>query len=135
MDQQVIEEKLEALRRAVKRIEDKCPNTPEGLKSSLDLQDIIAANLIRAVQLCVDIAAHIIAGTSVPAPGTMGESFERLVDLSVIERPLADRLRKAVGFRNIAVPTTKPSIGRSCSIFAGGTQMIFENLPKHCRNT
>ncbi len=44
-------EKIESLRRCIQRIEDKKPET-------VDLQDILALNLIRAVQFCVDIGSQ-----------------------------------------------------------------------------
>lgn len=56
MDREVIEQKLESLRRCLQRIETKCPAAAETLAADFDLQDIVALNLSRAVQLCVDIA-------------------------------------------------------------------------------
>ena len=103
MDRTLIDEKLESLRRCVRRIESKRPDRAERLKSDWDLQDIIALNLTRAVQLCVDIAAHLIAESEQPPPDTMAESFDRLRDMEVITNDLARRLKGAVGFRNIAV--------------------------------
>jgi uncharacterized protein YutE (UPF0331/DUF86 family) len=103
MDRRLIEEKLEALRRCVARIEEKCPRSAEQLAADPDLQDIVALNLVRAVQLCVDVASHILAETEVPAPATMGEAFERLAAEGYLEPEIASRLKKAVGFRNIAV--------------------------------
>jgi sugar O-acyltransferase (sialic acid O-acetyltransferase NeuD family) len=73
------------------------------LLTDLDLQDILALNLSRAVQLSVDMGAHIVAQLEVPAPGTMGQTFDLLADQGVLTRELAQQLKKAVGFRNIAV--------------------------------
>jgi len=103
MDKQLIEEKLESLRRCVRRIEQKRPPKAEALVSDWDLQDIIAINLTRAVQLSVDIAAHVLSEADVEAPETMAQSFENLAKAGVIPSELAARLKKAVGFRNIAV--------------------------------
>lgn len=63
MDRHLIEEKLESLRRRIRRIEEKCPASAKTLISNWDLQDILSLNLTRAIQLCVDIAAHIIVET------------------------------------------------------------------------
>ena len=52
---------------------------------------------------CVDIGAHLIAGRDNPAPDTMGQTFDVLAELGVIPHELAVRMKKAVGFRNIAV--------------------------------
>jgi len=103
MDREVIEQKLESLRRCVQRIQAKCPAQADALVADVDLQDIVSLNLSRAVQLSVDIGAHIIAGLDVPPPGTMGQTFDLLADQGVLGTELASRLKKAVGFRNIAV--------------------------------
>lgn len=58
MDWHLIEQKLESLRRCVRRVAEKCPNHADALAKDFDAQDILALNLTRAVQLCVDIGAH-----------------------------------------------------------------------------
>jgi len=103
VDRGVIESKLESLRRCVRRIEQRVPDNAAALASDLDAQDIISLNLTRAVQLCVDIAAHIIAAQEQVPPTTMGESFDRLAEMGVLDETLARRLKKAVGFRNLAI--------------------------------
>lgn len=103
MDRQVIGEKLESLRRCVQRVADKTPMSAAELSRDPDVQDVVALNLMRAVQVCVDIAAHITAEDQLAPPAAMGESFDRLAQQKVIDPALAQRMRKAVGFRNIAV--------------------------------
>ncbi len=103
MDREVVEQKLESLRRCLWRIETKCPQDATVLASDIDLQDIIALNLSRAVQISVDIGAHLIAGMEVMPPGTMGQTFDLLAEAGVLNTQLAGSLKKAVGFRNIAV--------------------------------
>jgi uncharacterized protein YutE (UPF0331/DUF86 family) len=103
MDRDLVETKLESLRRCVERIADKTPPSVDQLVRDPDVQDIIALNLQRAVQLSVDIAAHLIAETDAVPPATMAENFEILRKLQIIDSLLAERLTKAVGFRNIAV--------------------------------
>ena len=103
MDKDVINRKLESLRRCIARITSKMPITQEALRSNYDLQDIIALNLERAVQICVDMAAHVISETEVPPPSTMAESFARLAELQVLPPQLAESLQKAVAFRNILI--------------------------------
>jgi uncharacterized protein YutE (UPF0331/DUF86 family) len=103
MDRDVVEQKLESLRRCLWRIETKCPPNAATLSADIDLQDIISLNLSRAVQISVDIGAHLIAGMDVPAPNTMGQTFDLLHQAGMLNLELAGSLRKAVGFRNIAV--------------------------------
>ncbi len=54
------------------------------------------------MQISVDIGAHLIAGMKVPPPDTMGQTFDLLAQEGVLNNELASRLKKAVGFRNIA---------------------------------
>ncbi len=103
MDRDLIEAKIESLRRCVERIAAKTPSSADHLTHDPDLQDIIALNLQRAVQLCVDLAAHVIADTDARPPSTMAENFIILRDLKILSPPLAERMTKSVGFRNIAV--------------------------------
>ena len=103
MDRDVIEQKIESLRRCVARVHQKCPATADALANDVDAQDILTLNLTRAVQLSVDIGAHIIAARDNPAPDTMGQTFDVLAALGLISPELAVRMKKAVGFRNIAV--------------------------------
>jgi uncharacterized protein YutE (UPF0331/DUF86 family) len=103
VDRTVVERKLEVLRRCVARLRDKRPASAALLAADADLQDVLVLNLSRAVQVCVDIGAHLLSGTGQPVPSTMGETFVRLADAGIISAESARRLRMAVGFRNIAV--------------------------------
>ena len=103
MDREVVEQKLESLRRCVQRIETKCPADAATLVTDFDLQDIVSLNLSRAVQLCVDIGAHLISGLNVAPPDTMGQTFDILAESGLLTAELAHNLKKSVGFRNIAV--------------------------------
>jgi len=103
MDKEVISAKVETLRRCIQRIRDKTPISAAVLLEDYDLQDIICINLERAVQTCVDLASHIIAESDLQPAGSMAESFEQLRRLGLISDELATRMKKAVGFRNVAV--------------------------------
>lgn len=103
MAPQVIDQKLESLRRCLVRIESKQPFDAAQLADDFDLQDIVTLNLTRAVQMAVDIGAHIAASQNQPGPATMAETFEQLYRMGVINADLAVQLKKSVGFRNIAI--------------------------------
>ena len=103
MDRAVTLRKLEGLRHCLQRLRERRPATAAMLALDEDLQDVLVLNLSRAVQLCVDVAAHVLAASRQPVPATMGETFVRLASMGAISDELAVRLRRAVGFRNIAV--------------------------------
>jgi uncharacterized protein YutE (UPF0331/DUF86 family) len=103
MDREMIEQKLESLRRSIHRIQSRCPDHLEALQTSVDAQDIVTLNLTRAVQLAVDIGSHVLSRLEQPVPATMGDTFSQLAAQGLISPELSDRLKRAVGFRNIAV--------------------------------
>jgi uncharacterized protein YutE (UPF0331/DUF86 family) len=57
MDLEVVEQKLESLRRCLQRIESKCPADAQTLAADFDLQDIVSLNLKKAVGFR-NIAVH-----------------------------------------------------------------------------
>ena len=103
MNSVVIASKLESLRRCLDRITSKKPDTLDQLLEDIDMQDILALNLERSIQLCVDIANHILASSDDSPAMSMAESFERLSEKEIISQELAANLRRAVGFRNLSV--------------------------------
>lgn len=103
MDRLIVERKLDSLQRCIERVASRRPPSVEALEADIDLQDILVLNLSRAVQICVDLAAHLLSGLPVPPPDTMGAAFERLTEAGILDPELSLRMRKAVGFRNIAV--------------------------------
>ena len=103
MDRLILSEKLESLRRCIDRVKEKTPLEAGTLTQDPDVQDILVLNLTRAVQLCVDIGSHIVSESDASAPKIMGEVFEIMEKLGAITPPTCKAMRKAVGFRNIAV--------------------------------
>lgn len=87
----------------MQRIEQKRPSILETLTTDDDLQDILSVNLERAIQVCVDMAAHVIADREISAPTTMAATFEALYALHILPRDLADSMKRSMGFRNIVV--------------------------------
>lgn len=103
MDRDIIMRKLDSLARCVRRIEEKRPATLDELLKDVDIQDILSINLERAVQVSVDIGAHVIADLSVPPPRTMGDVFAVLTAEKLIPEESGLALRRAVGFRNLSL--------------------------------
>ena len=103
MDRDVVTAKLESLRRCVERVRARTPASAAELVSSHDAQDVLCLNLERAVQACVDMAAHVVSDSECDVPDTMAGTFDALERGGVLSRDLAERMRRAVGFRNISV--------------------------------
>ena len=103
MDGDVVLFEIESPERCIDRVQSKVPPTSRDLAEDLDAQDVIVLNPERAVRLCAAIAAHVVADLKTPAPMTMAEGFDGLHKARVIDRDLAQRMKKDVGFRDIAV--------------------------------
>jgi uncharacterized protein YutE (UPF0331/DUF86 family) len=56
-----------------------------------------------AVQICIDVGAHLIAEFGLPPADDYGGVFSRLEDADVLDADLAGRLRRAAGLRNLLV--------------------------------
>jgi len=75
--------------------------TSTELADSADALDIVAFNLMLAVQTCADLASHIVADEEWPAARTLGEGFAQLAAQGVLSRSTADALARAAGPRNV----------------------------------
>jgi len=103
MDKLLVNAKIDSVIRCIQRVEDKTADNFETFEADIDAQDIVVLNLSRAVQLCVDIAMHMISSSKLPVPQTMAASFEKLCAINVISEDLANKMIKSVGFRNVAI--------------------------------
>ncbi len=101
-DSGVVDAKLRELSRRLHRVEVKQPASIKALAADEDLQDILTRNLEVAIQTCIDIAFHLCGAHGV-VPTTAAEAFAQLAERGLIERGLAARLQRAVGFRNVLV--------------------------------
>lgn len=100
VDAAVIDARLRELSRRLRRVEAKQPASLKQLAADEDLQDILTRNLELAIQTCIDIAFHLCGAHGV-VPATAADAFAQLARQALIERNLAERLQRAVGFRNV----------------------------------
>jgi uncharacterized protein YutE (UPF0331/DUF86 family) len=101
-DPAVLDAKLRELSRRLKRLEAKRPASAKALAADEDLQDIVARNLEVAIQNCMDIALHLCSARGV-VPATSAQAFAVLAEHALLDRTLAQKLQRAVGFRNVLV--------------------------------
>jgi len=66
-------------------------------KKDLDCQDIVIFNLQKAIQKCIDMAAHIISDEDLGLPGSTNEMFYLLEENGYLDRDLTEKMIKAVG--------------------------------------
>ena len=63
----------------------------------------IKYTFVTAIEACVDVAQHICASEGWGPPRDNGDAIRLLGAHGVLDPPLADGLRRAVGFRNVLV--------------------------------
>ncbi|HKH46822.1 MAG TPA: DUF86 domain-containing protein [Thermoanaerobaculia bacterium] len=79
----------------------------------VNVEDIASLNLQRAIQAAIDIAAHIVSSENYGTPDSTAGVFTLLQQRGIVDADLALRLKRMVGFRNIAVheyQTVDPAI-------------------------
>ena len=100
LDRDVVLAKLTTIERCLARIQE-VRNRSE--LRPIDVTDLTALNLQRAVQAAMDLASHIVASEGFGLPAVAGDAFLLLAERDVLTPELAERLRRMVGFRNIAI--------------------------------
>jgi len=103
MDNIVLAKKVDSILRCLNRIEGRLPATEADFFKDYDAQDVVVLNLTRAIQMSVDIAMHILATKDGGVPNTMAEAFVGLHKLNIIDAQAADKMRRSVSYRNVAV--------------------------------
>jgi uncharacterized protein YutE (UPF0331/DUF86 family) len=98
---EIIGRKLADLDAHVARVRQHRRASAAELASDRDALDLVAFNLMLAVQAACDLATHLIADEGWSTPPTAAESFHRLAEHQVIGTNTATALRRAVGFRNV----------------------------------
>ena len=101
VDRGVLAAKLAELALRTARARSHCPATAEALAADLDTLDIVSFNLMLAVQVCLDVASHLIADQRWRPAGTLAGAFERLREHGVIGAATATSLGRAAGLRHV----------------------------------
>lgn len=77
--------------------------TPEMITGNEDIQDLLDRRMQKAIEACIDIAAHIVAAEKLGRAETSASLFRLLAKHNLIPEKLAKKLEMAVGLRNIIV--------------------------------
>jgi uncharacterized protein YutE (UPF0331/DUF86 family) len=101
VDRDLVASKLAELAEHVARVRTRRTATVDDLRRNRDALDLVAFNLMLAVQACADVASHMIADEGWPPATSLGAAFERLRDHGVIAETVCEALVRAVGLRNV----------------------------------
>ena len=101
VNRNLLSSKLAELADRLNRIRSLGVLSLEELTANRDAFELASFNLMLAVQICADVAGHLITDERWPAAKNLAEGFTRLEEQSVIPSSVARGLRKAVGLRNV----------------------------------
>jgi uncharacterized protein YutE (UPF0331/DUF86 family) len=101
IDRAVLAERSMALERHLSRVAAKLPSSPDGFEPATDASDAVVLHLWQATQIVIDLAVSAAVASGLGTPQSYADAFRRLERARVIETPLADRLVRAAGFRNV----------------------------------
>jgi uncharacterized protein YutE (UPF0331/DUF86 family) len=99
----VIINKSAAIERCLKRVREVFADDDKNIYADQTRQDSIVLNLQRACETAIDLAMHLVRRSRLGVPQESRDAFELLGASGTLPRELAERLKKMVGFRNVAV--------------------------------
>jgi uncharacterized protein YutE (UPF0331/DUF86 family) len=101
VNRDLIAAKLAELADRKERVRARTPERAEQLGRDRDALDIVSFNLMLCVQICADIASHIISDEGWVVAVSLAQAFKRLEEHGVLSAATAEALGRAVGFRNV----------------------------------
>jgi uncharacterized protein YutE (UPF0331/DUF86 family) len=103
MADDVLINKAAAIERAVRRVREEYAGDDNNLFANQTRQDAIILNLQRACESSIDAAMHLVRVHRLGIPQQTREAFDLLEASHRLDARVADRLKKMVGFRNVAI--------------------------------
>ena len=103
MQDNIIINKVEIVSRCLARVREEYEAAKENFVTDYSRQDASILNLQRAIQATIDIAAHIVRVKGLAAPKEAQDLFVALYENKMISEKINLRMKKMVGFRNMAV--------------------------------
>jgi uncharacterized protein YutE (UPF0331/DUF86 family) len=103
MADDVLINKAATIERCVKRAREEYVSDQAGFATDFTRQDAAILNILRACEAALDMGQHLIRREKLGLPQSARDVFTFLAQRGWIEADLAERLKRMVGFRNIAV--------------------------------
>jgi uncharacterized protein YutE (UPF0331/DUF86 family) len=99
----VVINKIQNIQRSVRRAREEYQANRGGFASDYTRQDAALLNLLRACEAAIDLANHVVRVRKLGIPVSSADTFELLKAERIIDRRMAERMKKMVGFRNTIV--------------------------------
>ena len=75
----------------------------EDILSDEDIQDLVNRRMQVAIETCIDIATMLVACLQLKRSDDAGDVFRELARAKILTSELAEKMAKAVGFKNVLV--------------------------------
>jgi uncharacterized protein YutE (UPF0331/DUF86 family) len=98
----VLLNKAGIIQNCLRRVDEEYAGDPQRL-TNLTHQDAIVLSLERACQATIDMAMHAVAREKMGVPQSNAQAFDLLAASGKIGSGLAAKMRRMVGFRNLAI--------------------------------
>lgn len=95
--------KAATIERCVARVQEEYAADPDTFASNFTRQDAAILNIQRACEAALDMGHHVIRRHRLGMPQSARDVFDLLATAEWLEPPLAEAMKRMVGFRNIAV--------------------------------
>jgi len=103
MADDVVLNKISVVERCVARAREEYDRDPATFLQDVTRQDAAILNIQRACEAALDLGQHLIRREKLGLPQSARDVFALLAQGGWIDAPLAENLKRMVGFRNIAV--------------------------------
>jgi uncharacterized protein YutE (UPF0331/DUF86 family) len=95
--------KCAIIERCLQRIEQDYIGFEDQIESDFMRQDAVVLNIQKACEASIDLAMHVVRWKKLGLPRESRGAFELLKTSNLMEKSLAEKMMKMVGFRNLAV--------------------------------
>ena len=103
MADDVLINKAATIERCVRRAREEYDANPATFSTDFTRQDAAILNIQRACEAALDMGQHLVRRERLGVPQSARDVFELLAHGGWIAAPLAEALKRMVGFRNVAV--------------------------------
>ena len=103
VDRDVVLRKSQAIEHHTSRLRAKLPLRAESLEADESLLNDVCFDLLQAAQACIDLAVHACTHESLGIPTNPATAFALLASHRIVPAPLAERLARVAGLRNLIV--------------------------------
>jgi len=103
MPDDVLINKAATIERCVARAQEEYSADPESFATNFTRQDAAILNIHRACEAALDMGQHIIRRERLGVTQSARDTFTLLQQGGWISEPVAEQMKRMVGFRNVAV--------------------------------